>query len=214
MSWKKELENTKTELQCTKLDHENSKQKLEKLLLEKTTEATPPGTIAYFSNTNAPKGWLKANGQSVSRIEYANLFSVIGTKFGSGDGSSTFRLPDLRGEFIRGYSDGSQVDINRDFGSFQWGSIIPMAGYINNGIPNSMGISYHDRWDFAGKSFDDGFEKNVASGLYRNGITLPNDNNGNEVYYGETPSRGYIKTWNILKGTRPRNVALLACIKY
>lgn len=62
----------------------------------------PLGTINAFGGTTAPEGWLLCQGQTISRTEYADLFAVIGTNFGSGDGSTTFNLPDLRGEFLRG----------------------------------------------------------------------------------------------------------------
>jgi microcystin-dependent protein len=57
----------------------------------------PAGTILSFAGTAAPTGFLLCHGQAVSRITFADLFSAIGTTFGSGDGSTTFNLPDLRG---------------------------------------------------------------------------------------------------------------------
>ena len=62
----------------------------------------PIGTILPYGGTEAPKGWMLCQGQAVSRTGYADLFAVIGTSFGTGDGSTTFNLPDLRGEFLRG----------------------------------------------------------------------------------------------------------------
>lgn len=62
----------------------------------------PLGTILSFGGTTAPDGWELCHGQLLSRTEYADLFAVIGTNFGAGDGSTTFKLPDLRGEFLRG----------------------------------------------------------------------------------------------------------------
>ena len=63
---------------------------------------TPVGTINAYGGSSAPSGWLLCQGQAISRTEYASLFAVIGTSFGSGDGSTTFNIPDLRGEFLRG----------------------------------------------------------------------------------------------------------------
>lgn len=82
-------------------------------------EAAPPGQVAAFARTTAPAGWLKANGAAVSRTAYAQLFAAIGVQFGAGDGSSTFNLPDLRGEFIRGLADGRNLDLGRVLGSVQ-----------------------------------------------------------------------------------------------
>lgn len=62
----------------------------------------PAGMIMTFAGTSAPTGWLACQGQAVSRTTYATLFTNIGTTWGSGDGSTTFNLPDLRGMFLRG----------------------------------------------------------------------------------------------------------------
>ena len=58
-------------------------------------------------------GWLKCNGQPVSRTTYAKLFAKIGTNFGAGDGSTTFNLPDIRGRWVRGWDDGKGIDTGR-----------------------------------------------------------------------------------------------------
>ena len=79
----------------------------------------PSGAVLYFAGRTAPAGWLKANGAAVSRTAYAALFAAIGTTYGAGDGRSTFNLPDLRGEFLRGWDDGRGVDTGRGFGSAQ-----------------------------------------------------------------------------------------------
>lgn len=62
----------------------------------------PLGTILAFGGTAAPAGWMLCQGQALSRTTYAKLFAIIGTAFGAGDGSTTFNIPDLRGEFLRG----------------------------------------------------------------------------------------------------------------
>lgn len=67
----------------------------------------PAGAVMPFAMNSAPSGWLAADGTAVSRTTYAALFSAIGTAHGSGDGSTTFNLPDLRGIFVRG--SGSQT---------------------------------------------------------------------------------------------------------
>lgn len=79
----------------------------------------PAGMVAHFASSTAPDGWLKANGATISRTSYAALFARIGTTYGAGDGATTFKLPDLRGEFIRGWDDGRGVDPGRAFGSAQ-----------------------------------------------------------------------------------------------
>jgi microcystin-dependent protein len=65
----------------------------------------PTGTVADFAGATAPSGWLLCFGQAVSRTSFATLFSVIGTTYGGGDGSTTFNLPDCRGRATFGKDD-------------------------------------------------------------------------------------------------------------
>jgi microcystin-dependent protein len=67
----------------------------------------PAGMIMYFANSTVPQGWLQCNGAAVSRTNYSELFSAISTVYGTGDGATTFNLPDLRGQFIRGWASAS-----------------------------------------------------------------------------------------------------------
>jgi hypothetical protein len=67
----------------------------------------PSGMVLYFANSTVPTGWLQCNGAAVSRTTYANLYAAIGTVYGSGDGSTTFNLPDTRGQFIRSWASAS-----------------------------------------------------------------------------------------------------------
>ena len=82
-------------------------------------QAVPTGSVHMMATTTVPSGYLKCNGAAVSRATYADLFAIIGTAHGAGDGSSTFELPDLRGEFVRGWDDSRGVDSGRNFGSAQ-----------------------------------------------------------------------------------------------
>ncbi|WP_100633116.1 phage tail protein [Pseudomonas qingdaonensis] len=77
------------------------------------------GQVAAFALAVPPAGWLKANGAAISRTVYADLFTAIGVRFGAGDGSTTFNLPDARGEFIRGWDDGRGIDPSRTLGTVQ-----------------------------------------------------------------------------------------------
>ena len=67
-------------------------------------DCTPAGIISQFAGETAPNGYLLCQGQAISRTTYANLFNVISTKYGVGDGSTTFNLPDLRGRVPVGLS--------------------------------------------------------------------------------------------------------------
>jgi microcystin-dependent protein len=62
--------------------------------------------LPYFGVTSPNSKFLLCNGQAVSRATYATLFSLIGTSYGSGDGSTTFNLPNLKGKFLAGYDPG------------------------------------------------------------------------------------------------------------
>lgn len=62
----------------------------------------PTGTVLPFAGSSAPTGWLLCFGQAVSRTTYADLFTVLSTTYGAGDGSTTFALPDLRGRIPGG----------------------------------------------------------------------------------------------------------------
>ena len=81
--------------------------------------AVPSGTVHLFATTTAPSGYLECDGSAVSRTTYADLFTVIGTTWGAGNGSTTFNLPDLRGEFVRGWDNGRGADSSRSFASSQ-----------------------------------------------------------------------------------------------
>lgn len=82
-------------------------------------ERVPAGAVQWFAAETPPTGWLECNGATVSRSTYPDLFNAIGTTYGAGNGSTTFKLPDLRGEFIRGWDNGRSVDPGRTFGSGQ-----------------------------------------------------------------------------------------------
>ncbi|WP_417777091.1 phage tail protein [Stutzerimonas xanthomarina] len=111
-----------------------------------------PGDIFYTAAATAPPFSLKANGAAVSRTAYAKLFARIGTRYGAGDGFTTFNLPDLRGEFLRGWDDGRGVDGGRELGSGQSGAIQSHAhsgssadagAHGHSGTANSGGAHNH-----------------------------------------------------------------------
>jgi microcystin-dependent protein len=83
------------------------------------TAAVPVGSVTMYAANTAPTGWLECSGAAVSRTTYAGLFTAIGTVFGVGDSSTTFNLPDMRGEFARGWDNSRGIDPARAFGSAQ-----------------------------------------------------------------------------------------------
>lgn len=149
------------------------------------------GSVVYFPANVAPTGFLKANGTLVSRSTYSSLWTFAQAsgnisasdgawsagQFSPGDGSTTFRLPDLRGEFIRGFDDGRGVDSGRAIGTAQtdaFKSHTHSITTIADGQAAGGAEALHVR---------------TSTGAFSTGAT-----GGTE--------------------TRPRNVALLACIKY
>jgi len=71
------------------------------------------GTIVAYAGSTAPEGWMLCSGTAISRSSYPDLFNVIGINYGTGDGSSTFNLPDLRGRTIFGRDDMGGISAGR-----------------------------------------------------------------------------------------------------
>jgi microcystin-dependent protein len=142
------------------------------------TVEVPAGIVIYAAQNTAPTGYLKANGALISRTTYVDLFTAIGTTFGVGDGTTTFGLPDLRGEFLRGWDDGRSIDTGRVFGSAQSSANLAHTHTYpaNTGTTGSL--------QFSLTSMDIIGAVNHAS----------SSAGGTEA--------------------RPRNIALLACIKF
>jgi microcystin-dependent protein len=90
--------------------------------LDKAILSISVGTIRIGAMSTMA-GHLKCNGAAVNRTTYSDLFAVIGIAFGSGDGSTTFNVPDLRGQFIRGVDEARGVDVGRGLGSLQSDSV-------------------------------------------------------------------------------------------
>ncbi|MEM7046998.1 MAG: tail fiber protein [Pseudomonadota bacterium] len=162
----------------------------------------PAGTIMTSAAQDPPAGWLSCDGATISRTAYAELFAVIGTTYGRGNGSTTFTLPDLRGEFIRGWDEGRGADPARQFGSTQGGSRILIDPHDNEG------------WLFNANHRMQAMREEMGldptSSTIPDWITLisipknPNPRSNLEIYQRA-------ENWSM---TRPRNIALTFCIKY
>ena len=99
----------------------------------KSSSSVPTGAICFFATTAIPTGWLLCNGSNVSRTEYAALFAAIGTKFGAGDGKTTFTLPNLDDRFIEGTTDTAKV------GQYLEAGLPNISGSFNTGDRGSHG---------------------------------------------------------------------------
>ena len=155
----------------------------------------PVGFIAYIAGSATPTGYLKANGAAVSRTTYADLFAAIGTTYGAGNGSTTFNLPDLRGEFIRGWDDGRGIDSGRVLGS---GQLDAFQGH------------WHRLADLGGDTVAISDNPNGGSGGSNQGVIA---STSLAAVQGAVTD-GVNGVPRIASETRPRNVALLAVIKF
>lgn len=158
-----------------------------------------PGTVIYFAANAAPTGYLKANGATLSRTTYATLFAAIGTTFGAGDGSTNFVIPDLRGYFARGWDDGRGIDSGRAFGSTQ---VDANLSHTHTGTTDTTGAHTHGQGATSGNTA--GLSGSPASGVPYASST------------SEAGSHSHTFTTAANGGTesRPKNIALLACIKF
>ena len=160
------------------------------------SSGTPSGAVMNFAQSTAPTGWLKANGQLISRATYASLFSAIGTTYGAGDGSTTFKVPDLRGEFVRGWDDSRGVDTGRSLGSLQTWAIENITGVL----------SYvAETWNYYGTTTGV-FTKQTGFSAPRTPDNTDSSPAGQITFDASTQVQTSTET-------RPRNVALLYCIK-
>ncbi|WP_163557156.1 tail fiber protein [Halomonas sp. NO4] len=182
-----------------------------------------PGAVQTFAMAAPPRGWLKCNGAEVARADYPRLFAAIGETHGAGDGATTFNLPDLRGEFVRGLDDGRGVDSGRGLGSSQGddnkshshsASTNSTGSHGHSGSTNSTGSHSHS---YTGQNANDG---NLNNGSWAGGDnaakttgaagnhwhSLSINGNGNHSHSVSVGNSGGSET-------RPRNVAMLYAIK-
>ena len=162
------------------------------------------GTVFWLAGNTPPENCLECNGALISRADYPELFSAIGATFGAGDGSTTFKLPDLRGEFLRGWDNGRGVDSGRAFGSAQGDAIRNITGNFALVVDNNVNLLI----------------PNYTSAFYVEGP--PAGGQGRKLTTSSTIGDGYGYTKVSFNASlvvptaaenRPRNVALLACIK-
>lgn len=148
------------------------------------------GTVNAFAGANIPPGWLLCDGSEISRADYSSLFKVIGTIWGEGDGSTTFNLPDLRGQFLRGVSGSSSNDPDA-------GSRTAKKSGGNTG--NNVG-SFQDE-DFKSHNH----QINTINNTYGNGSVAST---------GGGPSSSSITQNKGGNETRPKNANVYFIIKY
>lgn len=161
-----------------------------------TPAAVPTGSVFAMATSTVPSGYLECDGSAVSRSTYSALFAVTSTTYGSGDGSTTFNLPDLRGEFVRGWDNGRGVDSGRNIGTSQ----------ADATAKNGLALT------------DPGHEHNLKASQFSGVGNLRNtDVVGSSVNLVNQAAETTTETTGItLSGdseTRPRNVAMMYVIK-
>ena len=182
------------------------------------TQATGTG---YQSN-GIPDGYLECNGQLLSRTTYAALFNVIGTRYGNTSGSN-FRVPDLRGEFVRGFDNGRNIDSDRVSASDGIGSSQTSQNKQHNHTATSSVTDPGHRHLPQSQSANS--QQTNGHGVAINDTIIGNYGGGSGVGLGPIGNRHFLQ--NTTTGisvstttandggseTRPRNVAMMYVIR-
>lgn len=182
------------------------------------------GMVAAFDRETPPPGWLVRNGDNVSRKTYAKLFAVIGTRYGAGDGSTTFNIGDSRGLFIRALDGDRGLDPERELGSLQYGqnashshtaSAAAAGGHAHTGTALNAGHHIHTV-PSANYNVSTGYGEQPASGPIASVNSAAAGDHSHALQIAATPDHQHAVTVNNSGGAeaRPINQALLICIKY
>lgn len=150
----------------------------------------PSGTIIQFAGKTIPDGYLSCNGALVSRTQFADLFAAIGTTWGTGDGKTTFKLPNMHHRFLEGTTTTSEV-----------------GTYVEAGLPNISGTLYLDDLDssrkptLSGAFYDTGKRTTDPAGNYGGGCVAGLSATRSSSVYGKSQT------------VQPASLRLIPCIK-
>ena len=126
-------------------------------------DALPTGSYIQFAGSQAPAGFLVCNGGEISRTTYSALFAVIGTTYGSGDGSTTFNLPNLTDRFLQGSTTSGTVknawlpNIKGSFAPLTYSNYaqeLSTGAFYGGASSNNIGFNYGSGEGTASISFD------------------------------------------------------------
>jgi microcystin-dependent protein len=170
------------------------------------------GSIFTFAMATLPTGYLECNGAAISRTTYSALYAKIGTAHGSGDGSTTFNIPDLRGVFIRGWDHGRAVDSGRGFGTVQANQNASHThGVSDPGHAHSVSDPGHAHGGGGANVSANSFQAGTSQGTqFRSSNTAAASSNIG-IYAASTNISIQASGGN---ESRPVNVALMFAIKY
>ena len=178
-----------------------------------TVAGVPSGSVFCMAVATVPSGYLECNGAAVSRSTYAVLFAVIGTAYGAGNGSSTFNLPDLRGEFVRGFDNGRGVDSGRSIASSQSSQF----GQHNHNVSASSSSSVTDpgHKHTINHNLGNLISSGGAFGMKDSGTAdrMNNATTGISVSTTTTISQSNRGGTSNSSETRPRSIAMMYVIK-
>jgi len=185
-----------------------------------TVQGVPIGSVFCMAVATVPSGYLECDGDEVSRTgTYAALFAVIGTAYGTGNGSSTFNLPDLRGEFVRGFDNGKGTDSGRSIASSQ-GSQNAQHNHTANSSVTDSGHRHLPQAQSPNSQQSNGhgvaINDNVV-GNYGGGSGTGLGPLGNRHFLQNTTTGITVATTTENDGgneSRPRNVAMMYVIKF
>ena len=173
----------------------------------------PSGAVFCIAVASVPSGYLECNGQSVSRTTFSALFAVIGTQYGASN-SSTFKVPDLRGEFIRGFDNGRGVDSGRSVASSQ-SHQHPQHNHNVSASSNSSvsdpGHKHNILFGIGSFGGSSGAQVPRDSGTITN--RMSNSNTGISVSTSTSISQSNRGGTSNSSETRPRNIAMMYVIK-
>lgn len=145
------------------------------------------GEVSYFARTTPPSGWLVCDGRAVSRATYSKLFAAIGTIGGTGDGVSTFNLPDLRDEFIRGSGTNRAVGSKQSYATEKHKHTVTLADNGNHThtiTVNNGGVHGHSAGTGEGGWHNHGVSSGNA-GSHVHGVPRHNESTSGPSQFGE-----------------------------
>ena len=169
-----------------------------------SNDSAPIGNIISFMGTKAPNGYLVCDGAELEISKYAKLAAHFEEQFGTknhfgGNGTTTFAVPDLRNEFLRGYHNGKDEQLSREVGIHQDATAIPRFGF---------NIDAKNMW-FDSLVYDDGSDSAYTTNFDKYIKTTSTSSRSSSTF-----STTWVGSGNSKTTVRPTNVAVLYCIKY